>query len=431
MDYVRTYGNLIAKVMKNHPVAARRMVDAGLTEELVRLKHFPPEQMPKGLNRLNYMAMKSVRNALREPEKTCWVNILAPVEILQCFGLNGLSIECVSSFMSGFKMEDYFLNEAESTGIAPTLCSYHRNFIGIMDYNIFPNPVMSVTTSLACDGNISTFRQIERKQGVPLFVIDVPYEYNEDTLHYVTDQLTELIHVLEEKTGKKFDIDLLREKIACENRSKRYYRQYLTLLKDRYYPKTLTLELFILFATHLYIGMKENEEMFRQMRDDAATYPMRRGKAIFWSHLVPYYQETLQRYFNYQEKYYIQAIDFNMDYMGELDVERPIEALARKILLNIFNGSYERKAKMVVKMARKMNSDAVIAFCHWGCKQSSGGVNVMRQKMREAGIPFLVLDGDAVDRRNSHDGQIRTRLEAFLEMLDNLDGDTQLKGEAL
>ena len=32
---------------------------------------------------------------------------------------------------------------------------------------------------------------------------------------------------------------------------------------------------------------------------------------------------------------------------------------------------------------------------------------------------MLILDGDGIDRRNSHDGQIKTRLEAFLEMLEN------------
>lgn len=32
---------------------------------------------------------------------------------------------------------------------------------------------------------------------------------------------------------------------------------------------------------------------------------------------------------------------------------------------------------------------------------------------------MLILDGDGIDRRNSHDGQIRTRLEAFLEMLES------------
>ena len=30
---------------------------------------------------------------------------------------------------------------------------------------------------------------------------------------------------------------------------------------------------------------------------------------------------------------------------------------------------------------------------------------------------MLILDGDAMDRRNSHDGQIKTRLEAFLELV--------------
>ena len=59
-----------------------------------------------------------------------------------------------------------------------------------------------------------------------------------------------------------------------------------------------------------------------------------------------------------------------------------------------------------------------INFCHWGCKQSAGGVFQLRETLKAADIPLLVLDGDAMDRRNSHDGQIKTRLEAFLEILD-------------
>ena len=36
----------------------------------------------------------------------------------------------------------------------------------------------------------------------------------------------------------------------------------------------------------------------------------------------------------------------------------------------------------------------------------------------EKDLPMLILDGDGIDKRNSHDGQMKTRLEAFLEMLD-------------
>ena len=74
-----------------------------------------------------------------------------------------------------------------------------------------------------------------------------------------------------------------------------------------------------------------------------------------------------------------------------------------------------------------LESDAVIHFCHWGCKQSSGGVMLLKvKKCRKCGIPMLVLDGDGMDRRNSHDGQIRTRLEAFLEMIDTMGGGKML-----
>ena len=60
----------------------------------------------------------------------------------------------------------------------------------------------------------------------------------------------------------------------------------------------------------------------------------------------------------------------------------------------------------------------MIYFCHWGCKQASGGSILLKEKMQQKQIPTLILDGDGIDKRNSHDGQIKTRLEAFLEMLD-------------
>ena len=73
----------------------------------------------------------------------------------------------------------------------------------------------------------------------------------------------------------------------------------------------------------------------------------------------------------------------------------------------------------MANLADMLKPDAVIQFCHWGCKQSSGGSLLLKERMQEMGIPMLILDGDGIDRRNSHDGQIKTRLEAFLEMLDS------------
>ena len=103
--------------------------------------------------------------------------------------------------------------------------------------------------------------------------------------------------------------------------------------------------------------------------------------------------------------------------MKPLDIDHPLDALAAKITGNIYNGDFSRKVDAVREMIKRYKPDGVVEFCHWGCAQSSGGVMLMKQMVADLGLPMLILDGDAVDRRNSPDGQIRTRFEAFMEVL--------------
>ena len=153
MDYVKKYGELIKDKAGVKPERARSMIRLGLRAENARTKLLPNKEMPKAFRMLTHLAMESVLQALDHPEKSCWTNIFAPVEIMQCFGLQCVSMECLSSFMSGFKIEDYLIDYAQNEGIASTLCSYHKNFIGGVDSGVLPKAAMSVTTSMICDGN--------------------------------------------------------------------------------------------------------------------------------------------------------------------------------------------------------------------------------------------------------------------------------------
>jgi benzoyl-CoA reductase/2-hydroxyglutaryl-CoA dehydratase subunit BcrC/BadD/HgdB len=413
------------KNLEEHPDRVFSMFQLGLKYEELHRKYFPDREVPKGYQKLNLLAVEKTRAALAHPENYAWTNLFAPVEILQCFGLNCVSMECLSSFISGFRIEDAFIDYAENHGIAPTLCSYHKNFIGAVSSGIVPKPAYAVTTSMICDGNINTFRYLADKEKVDTYFLDIPHEYSEEGVAYVVGQLQEMIRELEKKFHKKFDMDRLREILRCENESRREYHEFLKKAKYKSYPTTMTLQLFMLYATHLNIGSEEVLDIFRLMNREIEGCPDFEGKKIFWVHLLPYYQETLQHYMNLSDEYQIQCTDFNLDYTGELDVEHPLEALAEKMLLNIYNGSFERKVEMISDIVKRFGSDAVIHFCHWGCKQSSGGVMLLKEEMKRQNIPMLVLDGDAMDRRNSHDGQIKTRLEAFLEMIRNLEGGAE------
>ena len=422
MNLAKSYGDMVRRSLEQSPERAGGEIRLGLRLEALRCRLLADKRMPQAYRYLNSKALSLVSDALAHPETFVCTNIFAPVELLQNFGLNSVSMECLASFLSGFYLEDYFIDNAENTGIASTLCSYHKNFIGAVDSGVLPKPLLGVTTSMICDGNINTFRYLEEQHGVPAFVLDIPHEYSEEACDYVEGQLRALIVRLEKATGRRYDEAALRETIRRENRSRAHYLSFLRKRIDHDYPNTLTLILFMLFATHLNIGTEWAERFFAMLDEDVERYPASAAKRIFWIHLTPYAQETLRSYFNYGKEYEIVADDFNLDYIEEMDDAQPLHALARKMLCNIYNGDFSRKTQAVQRYVREYRCDAVIEFCHWGCKQSSGGVMLMKEAMRELGVPMLILDGDALDRRNSHDGQIKTRFEAFLEVMKNTSG---------
>lgn len=418
MQAAKTYGNIIKKIAPEHNRAALSMIKGGLFLEKFRTGHLMDKQIPKALRYLNHYAIGNVLEALKHPEKTAWVNLFTPVEILQCFDLYCLSAEAMSSYLSGFYMEDALIDHAESEGIAPTLCSYHKTFIGAADSGIIPKAAFAATTSMVCDANVNTFRHLAHKHRIPCYMLDIPDSYSPEGEMYVVEQLHEMISMLEDLFHQPFELQRLSETLERENQSKQYFVNFLDASVGKDYPSTLTLQMFMLFATHLNIGTPEILFFFRSMYEEIQSAPAFHGKKIFWVHLNPYYQETLQRYFNLGKDYQLITTEMNLDYMDTLDVSRPLHALSKKMICNLYNGSFERKAELAANLAKRFHADGVINFCHWGCKQSSGGAMLLKETLRDQNIPFLTLDGDGMDRRNSHDGQIKTRLEAFLELLN-------------
>ncbi|WP_346706387.1 2-hydroxyacyl-CoA dehydratase family protein [Merdimonas faecis] len=390
----------------------------GFQANKLRTKILPKKGLAKGYQKLEAMMMSFVADALSHSESYVWGNIFSPCEITQCFGLRTLSIECLACYLSGYHLEDYFIDYAQNTGIAPTLCSYHKTFVGAIDSDAVPVPQYAVTTSLSCDGNLNTFRYLEKKRGVPFTFLDVPYGDDEASVEYLAGQLEEFTAELERRFGRRFEEDKLKEALRIENETRKELMRFFQLQSEYYYPGELISHLYMMMGMHLLIGTQEFLDLIKYMNEEIKTYPKFEGKKILWVHLLPFYQESLNQCFNGSQDYQIIASDIILDSVEELDPEKPFHSLAKKIIRNMYNGSYFHKAQMVGQLADTLKPDAVIQFCHWGCKQSSGGSVLLKEEMQKKGIPMLILDGDGIDKRNSHDGQIKTRLEAFLEMLD-------------
>lgn len=420
MNQTEVYSNDINSLIKNNnPEAVRKNIQLSLTFAEQRSERFPKVNVPTSLQYLNQICLTYILEPFRYPDNYAWVNLFAPVEILHAMDIYPLDVEAFSSFTSALRCHDGFIDYAEKSGIAETLCGYHKAFIGAVESKVLLKPKFALTSTMVCDANVNTFRYVSHRYEVPCLIIDVPYEYSIDAEKYVEEQIKEAIKAIEGFTGKVFNEDRLKEVLKIENSSKEYMHRYLKGLCNKYMPSALTLQMYMLFTSHTFIGRKETLKFYEALSKDIEKSSYEEGLKVLWVNVIPFYSEVLKEYFNYNNKYQLVTYDMPFDDMEYMDYNHPYRAIAKKMLNNKLNGKFERKIELITDMIDKIKPDAVINFCQWGCRQSSGGVMLLKEALKAKNIPFLSIDGDGVDRRSEHQGQLRTRLEAFFEIINN------------
>jgi benzoyl-CoA reductase/2-hydroxyglutaryl-CoA dehydratase subunit BcrC/BadD/HgdB len=111
--------------------------------------------------------------------------------------------------------------------------------------------------------------------------------------------------------------------------------------------------------------------------------------------------------------------ELNDIYWDPIDPDDPYRSLARRAIAIPLNGNIQGRIKHLRKLARAYRLDGAINPCHWGCRQGTGARGLISEGLREIGVPVLNLEVDCVDQRNFAEGQLRTRIEAFVEMLES------------
>ncbi|HPE16241.1 MAG TPA: 2-hydroxyacyl-CoA dehydratase family protein [Oscillospiraceae bacterium] len=378
----------------------------------------PDKKLPPSRQYAARAVMDVVIGALAHPEKAAAVSIFTPCEILTAAGLTPYSAEAVSGYLSGAKCEKIFLEHTAGEGVPETLCSFHRIFLGAAHEGLIPKPRLMAYTNLACDGNMITFPFLGRKYGIPGYFIDVPYEKSEDAVRSVAAQLREMAAFVADTTGAPVPDDALREAVGRSARTAANYGRYLACQKERRLPGDLTSEMYAVFMSHILLGTERAERYSELLARDIRRAPESRGLRLLWLHLVPYLQAPVRQLLNFTDRAFVTACDLAYESMAPIDVSRPYEAMARRMVYSCYNGGAEGRARQAVEMAARTGADGVVIFAHWGCKATLGATQLLKHALEREGLPTLVLDGDGCNPSNCSDGQTATRMGAFLEMLE-------------
>lgn len=417
MDIIGEFGKIIGKQVDVNPQRTRKLLLAGYRLQLLKLKLVPDRQLPPSGRYVAQVTMETIIKALAKPGEAAMVSIFVPGELLCAAGLTPYSVEAMSCFLAGTKCEQAFLAKTGGQGFPETMCSYHRVFLGAALAGLVPDPKCMLYTNLACDANMMTFPYLKEKCGTPAFFLDIPYEKSEESVQDVAAQLRAAKLFLEDQTHRRITDESLKEALFRSRQAAELYQKQMDLRRQKHPATTITNELYGLFMSHLLAGTEQSLTYAEQLLQDVKQAPPAKGPGICWMHIMPFLQESVKEVFNYTDNVRITACDFIADGCRIIDREDPYESMAEKMVYSVYNGSIQDRIDRAIDMVQRTGADGVILFAHWGCKATAGASALIKQQLEAAGIPTLILDGDGCNPVNASDGQMATRLQAFLEMI--------------
>lgn len=418
MNIIEKFGAMVGDAALKDPEKARRLLLTGYRLQEQRLRFFPDKEIPSSGQYAALVVIKNMIQALAKPDNAAMVSIFVPGELVTAAGLTPYSVEAISCFLAGTKCEQAFLRKTLEEGFPETMCSYHRVFLGAALTKILPKPRCMIYTNLACDGNMMTFPYLKQTCDRPGFYIDVPYEKNRESVLYVADQLRKLKSFLEDVTGRKISEEAVRQSVLNSKKAAENYRKQLELRKDHDPVTSLTYELYAIFMCHLLAGSETAVRYTKLLLEDVKKAPKGEGLHILWMHIMPFLQEPVKEVFNYSKTVHLSACDFVADGFRQMQSDDPYEAMAEKMVYCIYNGNVSQRIELAKELAKITNADGGILFAHWGCKGTIGASGLIKNSLEKAELLTMVLDGDGCNPANTSDGQVSTRLQAFLEMLE-------------
>ncbi|MEE8375587.1 MAG: 2-hydroxyacyl-CoA dehydratase family protein [Acidimicrobiia bacterium] len=350
------------------------------------------------------------------------------------------------------KSMDYLL-AAEDLGYSPDICGYVKVDIGLHatgrnhPLGKYPKPAMVVASNM-CNTYIKWAEIWERQYGCPVFVLDLPgwrgtgFEYDSSSetfkndVKYVEGQIRDLISLAGEVSGKKFDIDKLREILGNVNRMSDLYRSILAMNKNKPAPfNALTEGINYMGVANILRGRREGvefmetvlteleervthgvgavpDERFRLLLVGTACYTNFRdfvGMFERWDGIF-----VASEYMSYAGG----GLDRGLNY----DLSRPIESLAEQILITAqpsMSGiffSHEWQAKV----AEEYDIDGICYHGVKSCRTTAAGLPDAREwLLNNADVPGLFIQSDLVDSRLWAPAQMRNRIDAFFESLQS------------
>ena len=333
--------------------------------------------------------------------------------------------------------------KAEQAGYSSDNCAYVKADIGLfLDGGMGPGkpipfPTITVCNYVGCNVYVKWFEHLADVSGSKLFILDVPFARTDQPspadIQYVVSQLEELIALCESVSGKKFDIDELREILAHSARAEEGYARAKELCKHHPAPFDAYFDAINMMGPiNVLRGTREAAEFFdvataefeELVAQNLALNEERFRTVVEGPPPYPFYKN----FRNLFAKWGAVAVASTYSTVGGIwefgfrhDPRRPLESIAEQMLReNLTNRSIVARYGQIKRYVEEWGADALVIHSIKSCRLFSAGQGDMRDYFtQKLGVPTLMVESDLEDPRYYAEAQIKNRIDAFFESLEH------------
>ncbi|MBI4289257.1 MAG: 2-hydroxyacyl-CoA dehydratase [Chloroflexi bacterium] len=350
----------------------------------------------------------------------------------------------------------------DARGYGRDVCAYVRSYWGSMFLNKtpwgkFPRPHFVVSYYFShCGAQEKWWRVAAETTNVPMFCIDFPrFKSLDVTLdpqrlerfrQYLITQFNEFIEWGEKVTGKKYDDNKLIEGVINKRRSQYLWGQVCDLQRTVPAPLNVRLIFNLMMPRVLLSARKESadyctallDEVKARVADGIASQPEEKARFLH-DFVPPYIGMDILRYFeDYGAALVVSQYAFNwgggLTDEGVWGVVEPFGELGhpprnrQEALWDIANWDLKRDTWLSMFSTPSRVSAAQHFVKNWKCNgavyhfnrgEKGGIIGVLdaQLSLKRAGIPTMMYEASATDRRDIDMVKVKDAIDAFMESM--------------
>jgi len=373
-------------------------------------------------------------------DKVAWCTSVGPAELLRSFGFKVYFPENHGALLGSSRMAADLIPVANAVGYSPDICSYLTSDIGsyiskktpltrAFGMEQVPRADVLVYNTNQCRDVQDWFAFYQREFGVPSIGIETPRSLGEltDTIvQGLIGQYRALVPVLEEISGRKLDMERLKEVTASSYRCTLLWKKVLRLAERRPSPLTF-FDGTIHMGPAVVLRGDERAESYYELLIAELEERIAEGVGAVNDESHRFYWEGMPVWGKLREnaetfaghKACVVASTYCNSWIFEdLAHEDPFEGMARAYAELFIVRSEGFKERYLESMVHDYGINGFIYHDAKTCPNNSNNRYGLPVRVREkSGVPYVVINGDLNDLRLYSEEQARTQFEALVEQL--------------